>query len=861
MKYVFKILYLFLFSLSISVMAQTFKSDFPVTNGTVYATAKDGSTIYLGGIFTYAGPNTGRGVVLDPLTGAYDPKFPKVNGPIYACASDSAGGWYIGGLFTKVGNEYRNRIAHINADGTVDPWNPDIYYINYQGKKVSGIIKSLAVSATSIYIGGTFDHVGDSARTYLAEIDRSSGIATSWNPSPDNGWPNAIILSKDGLVYVGGNFNSFQRQRFFRTEIASIDAKTGDITSWDPNISSMDLGTQVYGMLAYNDTTLYVWGNFASVDGAKRYNVAAIKTTTARTNYVYPWNPNQGNNNFYGIGTVYGLAVSGDTVYLGGTFTQIRTTPRNRLAAVSRTTGSVLAWDPNIEGPVYQTGELKNTGVYALALSGNRVYAGGNFATIGGETINNLTAIDKTTGVPDVWYPYPATDQTGQPAVQTIGLSNSSLYVGGSFTSVNGETRNKIAAFDEKTGKLLPWDPDIAGDKGPKSGDGGVLSLAISDSNLYISGFFETIGGQTRINLGAVNKTTGAVSDFMSVKSGTITLPATIFTMTVHKNILYAGGSFSAIGDSARNNLAAIDLSTNQVTGWNPPDIGTPHSILVVGNKVIVGGYLVNEGVSPGVMAIDAETGAILNTWNMNLMAGGGYVGFLELSGSTMYLGGEFSSVGGKQRQNVAAIDTTTWTVTNWAAPPIVGYNQNNQVYCVRAYDSTVYISGELIKVGGEQRFGIASLDAATGALKAWNPNLNSVSTILRSGKTLYLGGDFTLVNDDPASYFAAYTDETLTSVEKIYGSAVPERMSLSQNYPNPFNPTTVINYELPVNSDVSLKVYNLLGREVAALVNEKKEAGSYSIKWNATGFSSGVYFYRLQAGSFSVTKKLIVIK
>ena len=92
-------------------------------------------------------------------------------------------------------------------------------------------------------------------------------------------------------------------------------------------------------------------------------------------------------------------------------------------------------------------------------------------------------------------------------------------------------------------------------------------------------------------------------------------------------------------------------------------------------------------------------------------------------------------------------------------------------------------------------------------------------------------------------------------------GNAVPKEYFLSQNYPNPFNPVTIINYQLPVHGRVSLKVYDMLGREIATLVDEVKSTGSYSVKWNAHGTASGVYFYRLQAGSFSTTKKLLLLK
>jgi len=90
---------------------------------------------------------------------------------------------------------------------------------------------------------------------------------------------------------------------------------------------------------------------------------------------------------------------------------------------------------------------------------------------------------------------------------------------------------------------------------------------------------------------------------------------------------------------------------------------------------------------------------------------------------------------------------------------------------------------------------------------------------------------------------------------------SLPGAFSLSQNYPNPFNPTTKITYELPKTSDVKLKVYDILGREVAVLVNGEKLKGKYEIEFNASYLASGVYFYKLQAGNFTQTKKLVLLK
>ena len=89
----------------------------------------------------------------------------------------------------------------------------------------------------------------------------------------------------------------------------------------------------------------------------------------------------------------------------------------------------------------------------------------------------------------------------------------------------------------------------------------------------------------------------------------------------------------------------------------------------------------------------------------------------------------------------------------------------------------------------------------------------------------------------------------------------IPTEFSLNQNYPNPFNPSTTISYQLPTNAQVTLKVYNVLGDEVASLINEEKLEGSYLVNFNAAQLSSGIYFYQIKAGSFYETKKMILMK
>jgi photosystem II stability/assembly factor-like uncharacterized protein len=92
-------------------------------------------------------------------------------------------------------------------------------------------------------------------------------------------------------------------------------------------------------------------------------------------------------------------------------------------------------------------------------------------------------------------------------------------------------------------------------------------------------------------------------------------------------------------------------------------------------------------------------------------------------------------------------------------------------------------------------------------------------------------------------------------------GKIYPNQFRLSQNYPNPFNPITMINYQLPIKSEVEISIYNLLGQKIATLVDKKQNAGTHQVKWDATNFASGIYYYRLEAGEFQEVKKMILLR
>jgi photosystem II stability/assembly factor-like uncharacterized protein len=137
-------------------------------------------------------------------------------------------------------------------------------------------------------------------------------------------------------------------------------------------------------------------------------------------------------------------------------------------------------------------------------------------------------------------------------------------------------------------------------------------------------------------------------------------------------------------------------------------------------------------------------------------------------------------------------------------------------------------------------------------------PSLYHISAMaFVTGNSGYAVGDSSFTT---ATCFKTTNGGGLTSVRQL-DENVPAGFQLEQNYPNPFNPSTTFTFYIQHFTFVILKVYDLLGREVATLVNEHKAPGSYEVIWNASGFASGVYFYRLHAGGFTQTKRLLLLR
>ncbi len=141
------------------------------------------------------------------------------------------------------------------------------------------------------------------------------------------------------------------------------------------------------------------------------------------------------------------------------------------------------------------------------------------------------------------------------------------------------------------------------------------------------------------------------------------------------------------------------------------------------------------------------------------------------------------------------------------------------------------------------------------------------IDSVAGGGKVILFGFGFEAISlasirAEVLETILGYFDgSVVVDVRNEHGLQLPKSVALDQNYPNPFNPITEISYDIPKSFEVNLRVFNILGQEIATLVNRQQEAGSHTVRWDATAEPSGIYFYRLKAGDFLETKKMVVVK
>ncbi|MEX1190733.1 MAG: T9SS type A sorting domain-containing protein [Brumimicrobium sp.] len=615
------------------------------TNGSVRDIAEDtvNNTLYLGGKFNYVGKTIPYGVKIDSTLNVPESNFPNPNDEVYEAVSDDNGGWYIVGEFTMVGDSVRNRLAHIDNFGQVTSWNPN----------ANDQVYAIAKSGDTIYVGGNFSSISNQTREYLASIDGVTGDLLAWSPSVNSSvWS---IETYENTIFVGGSFTAFDIY--------------GNVTS--PNISTNGI---VFKLKVYNDT-LFLGGNFSTVDGQFINSLAAIDLNT---NSLTPLN-----YSLTGISTtIFDFTRLNNSLYICGIFDAVGGLNRDNIAKINLYSGVDSLWESNA-----------NNVVYSITSSNNRVYAGGDFTLVGNQERSRVVALDTLYGDVLNWNP-----GLGSKA-NDITLFDSYVYLWGDFTCVNGVERNYLAAIDLSTGEPTSWNPS--------ANNPNVNAIALNDSIIYVGGestSFIGTNGQSQPDLAAINLVTGELSSWFPDVQGDI------FSLLAVDSLLYVGGKFSKINGIDRFDLASFNLYDKSLTSWDP-QVATSS-----------GGYA-----------------SVIHT--------------IKKINNLLYVGGNFSSVNGYARGNLASFDIPSHNLRSWS--PGVYNSINPRVHNIEVSDSSVYVGGNFSNINGYSRSYFGEIHSINNVVSSWSPNPNEkVYAISKNENKIYIGGDFSSFNNQPRNNF-----------------------------------------------------------------------------------------------------------
>ncbi|HET7224304.1 MAG TPA: Calx-beta domain-containing protein, partial [Candidatus Eisenbacteria bacterium] len=668
----------------------------------------------------------------DDARALVDRSVPIVDGTVNALVL-SGDSLFVGGTFSHIGPATGGAVPFDSTTGQ-PVWLP----------QVAGSVQAVAADGQGgWYLGGLFTAVGGVPRQNLAHV-LADHTVSGWNPAP-NGIVFALVVS-NGVLYVGGGFTMMGA--ITRNDLAAFDL-AGNMSTWDPEAD----GTVV--SLAIGSSVLYAGGDFTHVGGQARSRLAALNLATGAAT---AWNPGANDE-------VASLALAAGTLYVGGNFDTLATQVRHKLAAVDATTGALAAWNPGADAQVlalvpygatvFVGGAFSTIGnvarpylaaldaasgavtgwnpsadlpVFALARSGATLYAAGDFLNVGGQPRGHLAALDVTTALATPWDP-----ETNAPAV-ALALQGGAVMAGGAFSIVAPQTRNNLAAISVSTGAVLGWNPGT---------DGTVNALALSGHTLYAGGTFGNLGGQPRARIGSVDAGTGLATSFNPGAS------ARVWTLLpIGTSIVLAGGQFTTIGGVARNAIAALSTSSGAATSWNPNANGIVAALATDGTYVYAGGSFTGIGGAArnGLAALNTSTGAAISTWNP--APNGATTSLQEVSGS-LVVTGAFTNIAGVGRGR-AAILNSNGTVSSWNP----GADGVIDAWAISG--ATTYVGGGFNDLGGTvPRHHLGGL-TLSNSVTNWPPEPNNtVNALVTVGNVVWAGGSFTAVAGLPQAHLA----------------------------------------------------------------------------------------------------------
>lgn len=369
-----------------------------------------------GGGLTESAPQEAPGDPAGTLDGTHDANV-SADDLVQAVAIQPDGKAILAGDFNTVGGAEHLGLARLDAAGVVDPTFTT---------GVNGLVYSVAVQPDGkVVLGGAFDRVNGNLRNGIARLEADGSVEIPTSFSPGAGADNivfAVALQPDGKILLGGLFTTIQGVA--RKGVARLNADGSLDTAFDPGLGADDA---VYSVAAQPDGKILIGGAFANVGGTARNRVARLN---ANGSHDTTFNPGSGAND-----RIAAVVLQPDgKILLGGFFSTINGTGRNRLARLLGTGALDTTFDP---------GSGANDHIYTLALQADgKVFAGGLFQTINGTSRNRIARLNANGSVDTTFDP--GTGADGEVAAVAL-QEDGSILAGGAFQSVNGTARKSIA--------------------------------------------------------------------------------------------------------------------------------------------------------------------------------------------------------------------------------------------------------------------------------------------------------------------------------------------------------------------------------------------------------------------------------
>ncbi|MBP9159588.1 MAG: T9SS type A sorting domain-containing protein [Flavobacteriales bacterium] len=658
--------------------------------------------LYMGGIFDRIGPMHLCSGVVNSSMGEVFSASASANATVLSSVPDGTGGWYIGGEFTEVGGEERIGLARLNADGSLNGWNPG----------TNGKVKSMALRGNTLYLLGGFTNVAGSIRQHLAAIDVTTGLAKNWDPGIDN--TNGVLCVSGSTLYVAGPFLTVAGVS--RNGFASFDLTNGLITPWSP--IALVRG-KVSAMVA-TEGKVYIGGNFTF---GTSFPAAWLAKMDGTTGQLETWAPGLRSS-------VNTLAIVGANLLVGGEFNAVNlNTEQHYLTQYDLSTGLAVPWT---------TGNYPDGPVDALAVQGSTIYAAGRFNLAGGQVRHGLVALNVSDGTASEWAPVGTSD-----GVHTLSTDGMAVYIGGLFTNLGGTYQRNIVALQASTGALVPWNMDVP-DR--------VTQVEVDGNSVYFSGPFKFVNGEPKKYLAKADGETGELLPFDPKLSGS---NVGINELLVSDGMVFVSGNFTKVGGVANSGFAAYNANGNYMPELALGNNGSVFSLKKVGGTLFLGGAFtsVRTGTLRGRgAALDVATGA-LKPWNPDA---DNLIKDLDYRSGRIYAAGDFTLCGGADRARFAAMDTVAGIATDWTC------NVDRSATLIVNSGPRMYIAGLFTNTGGLVRRNMAAFDISAGTPTAWNPDANwDVISLFVNNNTVFAGGGFTTVAGLPHSGVVAVNGDS----------------------------------------------------------------------------------------------------